>query len=260
MRHAQRGCFTHGGLACRETSYGYAHGCQPHSATGRRRVMSVRIIVGDDSYLAREAVAGVLDRTEGVELVAACGDLDSLTAAIGEQHPDVVITDIRMPPTNTDEGIRLAAALRTSEPDVGVIVLSQHNEPALAAALFENGSERRGYLLKERVKDAGELVRAVQSVADGGSVVDPAVVDKLLQASRARERSQLANLTPRELQILALIAEGKSNSAIADALVLTKRAVERHINGIFMKLDLGDPEQVSRRVRAALIYLAGESG
>jgi DNA-binding NarL/FixJ family response regulator len=218
--------------------------------------MTIRLILGEDSYLAREGIERVLDRADDIDLVAAYGDFDALTSAIDDEEPDVVVTDIRMPPTNTDEGIRLANHLRASHPRIGVVVLSQHIEPGYAVALFEDGSDRRAYLLKERVKDAGELTRAVRSVADGGSVVDPAVVDVLLSSRRKREESQLAMLTPRELEILGLIAEGRSNAAIADALVVTKRAVERHINGIFLKLDLGDPEDVSRRVKAALLYLA----
>ena len=222
--------------------------------------MTLRVVLGEDSYLASEGVARALERVDGVELVATRGDLDSLRAAIEEEQPDVVLTDIRMPPTNTDEGIRLATELRSSEPDIGVVVLSQHNEPGYATALFETGSTRRAYLLKERVKDAGELGRALRSVAEGGSVVDAAVVETLLKAYRSRDGSQLSALTPRELEILGLIAEGRSNAAIADALVLTKRAVERHINGIFMKLDLGENQDVSRRVKAALIYLADSTG
>ena len=218
--------------------------------------MTIRLILGEDSYLAREGIERVLDRADDIDLVAAYGDFDALTSAIDDEEPDVVVTDIRMPPTNTDEGIRLANHLRASHPRIGVVVLSQHIEPGYAVALFEDGSDRRAYLLKERVKDAGELTRAVRSVAEGGSVVDPAVVDVLLSSRRKREESQLAMLTPRELEILGLIAEGRSNAAIADALVVTKRAVERHINGIFLKLDLGDPEDVSRRVKAALLYLA----
>ena len=167
-----------------------------------------------------------------------------------------MLTDIRMPPTNSDEGIRLANTLRLTDPDIGVVVLSQHAEPAYATALLEGGSERRAYLLKERVKNAGELARALREVAEGGSMIDPTVVDSLLTSRRQREGSQLNVLTPRELEILGLIAEGRSNAAIAETLVLTKRAVERHINGIFMKLDLGDAEDVSRRVRAALLFLA----
>jgi DNA-binding NarL/FixJ family response regulator len=218
--------------------------------------VTLRVVLGEDSYLASEGIARALERADGIELVATRGDLESLRAAIDEEHPDVVLTDIRMPPTNTDEGIRLASELRSSNPDTGVVVLSQHNEPGYATALFETGSARRAYLLKERVKDAGELGRALRSVAAGGSVVDAAVVETLLEAYRSRDGSQLGALTPRELEILGLIAEGRSNTAIAEALVLTKRAVERHINGIFMKLDLGENRDVSRRVKAALIYLA----
>jgi DNA-binding NarL/FixJ family response regulator len=202
----------------------------------------------------------VLDRTDDIELVGVQGDLDALTAAIDEERPDVVLTDIRMPPTNTDEGIRLATALRSTHPDIGVVVLSQHVHPGYATALFEDGSDRRAYLLKERVKDQGELGRAVRCVAEGGSVIDPLVVENLLNARRVRERSQLDALTPRELEILGLIAEGRSNHAIAESLFVTKRAVERHINQIFMKLDLGESEDVSRRVKAVLLYLAGQDG
>ncbi|TML74241.1 MAG: response regulator transcription factor [Actinobacteria bacterium] len=218
--------------------------------------MTIRVIVGEDSYLASEGIAHVLARADDIELVATHTDLETLTAAIAEEHPDVVLTDIRMPPTNSDEGIRLANTLRLTDPDIGVVVLSQHAEPAYATALLEGGSERRAYLLKERVKNAGELARALREVAEGGSMIDPTVVDSLLSSRRQREGSQLNVLTPRELEILGLIAEGRSNAAIAETLVLTKRAVERHINGIFMKLDLGDAEDVSRRVRAALLFLA----
>jgi DNA-binding NarL/FixJ family response regulator len=222
--------------------------------------VTIRLILGEDSYLAREGIERVLDRADDVELVGAYGDLDALITAVDEQQPDVVVTDIRMPPTGTDEGIRLANALRSSHPAIGVVVLSQHIEPAYATALFAEGSNGRAYLLKERVKDPGELGRAVHSVAEGGSVVDPSVVDVLLNAQRRRERSRLDELTPRELEILGLIAEGRSNAAIADTLVVTKRAVERHINGIFLKLDLGDTEDVSRRVKATLLYLTENAG
>jgi len=221
--------------------------------------MTIRVVLGEDNYLAREGIARALGRIAGVELVATCEDLGSLREAIDAERPDVVVTDIRMPPTNTDEGIRLANELRATEPGIGVVVLSQHSDPAYATALFENGSERRAYLIKERVRDAAELGRALRSVAEGGSVVDPVVVETLLQSTRARERSQLDELTPRELEILALIAEGRSNAAIAETLFLTKRAVERHINGIFTKLDLGDSESISRRVKATLVYLTAEA-
>jgi DNA-binding NarL/FixJ family response regulator len=210
-------------------------------------------VLGEDSFLAREAVTAVFGRTPEVEVVAAAGDLDALRAAIESTEPDVVVTDIRMPPTHTDEGIRLAREVRSTHPELGVVVLSQFAEPAYATLLFEHGSARRAYLLKERVRDREELVRTVTTVAAGGSVVDPLVVEHLLARSH---ESPLDELTPREREVLALIAQGKSNTTIADTLVVTKRAVERHVNGIFAKLELGDGEDVSRRVRAALLYLA----
>ena len=219
------------------------------------RVMTIRLVLGEDSYLAREGIIRALEGIEDVDLVATCGDLDELREAVDEVSPDVVLTDIRMPPTNTDEGIRLAGELRSSHPEIGVVVLSQHAEPLYATALFERGSDRRAYLLKERLRDRGELSRALQEVASGGSVVDSRIVDELLSAQRHRADSRLDQLTPREVEILGMIAEGKSNSAIAESLVITKRAVERHINSIFWKLDLGNSEDVSRRVKAVLVYL-----
>jgi DNA-binding NarL/FixJ family response regulator len=222
--------------------------------------MALRVILGEDSYLATEGIARVLERAGDFDLVATHGDLDTLSESIAEERPDVVLTDIRMPPTNTDEGIRLANELRQSHPEIGVVVLSQHAEPSYATALLEGGSQGRAYLLKEHLKDAPELGRAVNAVAAGESVIDPLVVETLLASGRAAEPSRLDELTPRELETLALIAEGRSNAAIAKELVLTKRAVERHINGIFMKLDLGNPHDTNRRVRAALLYLAGQRG
>jgi DNA-binding NarL/FixJ family response regulator len=221
--------------------------------------MSIRVVLGEDSFLAREAVGSVLETADGVELVAAAGDLESLRALIEAERPDVVVTDIRMPPDNADEGIRLAAELRSTHPEIGVVVLSQHAEPTYAMLLFEEGSERRAYLLKQSLKDQAELTRALKTVAEGGSVVDPIVVEQLVEARRSQEDSRLDGLTRRELEILGMIAEGRSNAAIAESLVVTKRAVERHINSIFMKLDLREAEDVSRRVKAALMYLAGET-
>ena len=217
--------------------------------------MAIRVVLAEDSYLAREGIVRVLETLRDVELVAICSDLDELRNAVGETRPDVVLTDIRMPPTLTDEGIRFAAELHDSHPEVGVVVLSQHAEPVYATALFERGSDRRAYLLKERVRDGAELRRALEEVAKGGSIVDPRVVDELLTAQRQRDNSPLDQLTPRELEILAKIAEGRSNTAIAEALVITKRAVERHINSIFWKLNLGESEDVSRRVKAVLLFL-----
>lgn len=212
-------------------------------------------MLGEDSFIAREGIVRALGGIQDVDLVATCGDLDELRAAIVETNPDLVLTDIRMPPTNTDEGIRLAVELRSSHPQIGVVVLSQHAEPLYATALFSQGSDRRAYLLKDRLKDRDELGRALREVAEGGSVVDPRVVEELLAHQRRRESSRLDELTARELEILGLIAEGKTNSAIADKLVITKRAVERHINTIFLKLNLRDEEDVSRRVKAVLLYL-----
>ena len=222
--------------------------------------MTIRVVLGEDSYLAREGIRSVLEEEEELELVATCDDLDTLRAAVDETSPDVVLTDIRMPPTNTDEGIRLAQELRATHPDVGVVILSQHAEPLYATKLLEGGSDRRAYLLKDRVSDRSELSRALRHVADGGSVIDSRIVETLLIVQRRRENSRLDTLTTREQEILALIAEGWSNEAIAARLVITKRAVERHINSIFWKLDLGDSRDVSRRVRATLLYLAGQVG
>ncbi len=219
--------------------------------------MPIRVVLAEDSFIAREGIVRALEGIEEVELVATCGDLDELRAAIDETDPDLVLTDIRMPPTNTDEGIRLAGELRDSHPKIGVVVLSQHAEPLYATALFDHGSDGRAYLLKERLKDREELGRALHEVAAGGSVVDSRIVEELLALQRRREDTRLDQLTPRELEILGMIAEGKSNTAIAEALVITKRAVERHINAIFWKLDLGDTEDVSRRVKAVLLYLRG---
>ena len=222
--------------------------------------MSLRVAVGEDSYIAREGISRALEADDDIEIVAACADYDTLRAAVGETEPDVVLTDIRMPPTHTDEGIRLAEELRETHPGVGVVILSQYAEPLYATKLLEHGSDRRAYLLKERVQDRGELSRALHEVAAGRSVVDARIVEVLLHVQRTREESGLDTLTTREQEILALIAEGWSNEAIASRLVITKRAVERHINAIFWKLELGDSEDVSRRVKAALLYLAGQDG
>lgn len=218
----------------------------------------IRVVLAEDSFLAREGVTHVLESIEDVELVAACGDLDELRATVDEARPDVVLTDIRMPPTNTDEGIRFAGELRHSQPEVGVVVLSQHAEPAYALSLFEDGSSQRAYLLKERVKDRGELERALREVADGRSLVDPRIVDRLVSARL--DDPGIEKLTAREREILALIAEGRSNASIAESLDVSRRAVERHINGIFVKLDLQEDGDVNRRVKATLRYLAGETG
>ena len=230
---------------------------KPH---GSFEGLPIRVVLGEDSFLAREAIAGVLERAEGIELVADCSDLESLRAAIERERPDVVVVDIRMPPDHSDEGIRLAADLRSEHPEIGVVVLSQYSKPIYASLLFEEGSRRRTYLLKESLRDQGELSRALQTVAEGGSVVDPLVVERLVEASRRREDARLDTLTPREFEILGLIAQGRQgDTAIAEELFVTKRAVERHINSIFAKLDLREADDVSRRVKAALLYLSGNA-
>jgi DNA-binding NarL/FixJ family response regulator len=221
--------------------------------------MTIRVVVGEDSLLAREGIVRALEGDGDIEVVEACADLESLREAIDRIRPDVVLTDIRMPPSNTDEGIRLAGELRRTHPEIGVVVLSQHAAPRYALALFEDGSEGRAYLVKERLKDRGELGEAVREIAAGRSLVDMQVVSELLGTRRKRGDTELDKLTPRESEILAMIAEGRSNSAIAAELLITKRGVERHISAIFSKLELGESEDVSRRVKAALVYLSGQS-
>ena len=217
---------------------------------------AIRVAVADDSYLVREALTHVLDAAVGVEVIAACDDLESLQQVIETDQPDVVVTDIRMPPSDTDEGLRIAADLRQSHPGMGVVVLSQYSDPQYGLALLDSGSDGRAYLLKERIRHRGQLVSAIETVAEGGSMIDAKVVEGLIDSRRRAERSPLTDLTHRELEILAYVARGHSNQAIADELVLTKRAVEKHINAIFLKLNLTEAQDVSRRVKAALIYLA----
>jgi DNA-binding NarL/FixJ family response regulator len=215
----------------------------------------IRVVLAEDNYLVREGVARLLEREPEVEVVATCGDYDGLLAAVEEHGPDVVLTDIRMPPTGTDEGVRAATEIRRSHPDTGVVVLSQYAEPAYALGFLEHGSERRAYLLKERVSDLDQLRRAIVAVHEGGSVIDPKVVDALV-ASRSRgAESPVARLTPREREVLAEMAQGKNNAGIASALVLTERAVEKHINSMFSKLGLTEEPDVHRRVKAVLLYL-----
>ena len=222
------------------------------------RAVAIRVALAEDSLIVREGIQQLLVSAPDVEVVASCGDLQSLIEAVEADPPDVVLTDIRMPPSGTDEGIRLAARLRESAPQIGVVVLSQYAEPGYALALLEDGSGRRAYLLKERVHDRAQLVSTIRTVAEGGSVIDPKIVEVLVAAKARAERSPLGELTPREHEVLAEIAQGKSNAAIAGSLVLTKRAVEKHINSIFMKLGLSDEEDVAKRVKATLMFLAGE--
>jgi len=220
----------------------------------------IRVVLAEDDYLVREGVARLLGTQAALDVVATCEDYDSLLAAVEAERPDVVLTDIRMPPTGTDEGIRAAEHIRRSYPGTGVVVLSQYVEPEYALGFLEGGSERRAYLLKERVSDLQQLQRAIVSVHEGGSVIDPKVVDALI-ASRARSNeSPLARLTPREREVLAEMAQGKNNAGIGATLVLSERAVEKHINSMFSKLGLTEEPDVHRRVKAVLLYLGDRGG
>jgi len=216
----------------------------------------LRVVMAEDSYLVREGIRRLLETDPEVELVATCGDLDTLLRIVDQQSPAVVVTDIRMPPTNTDEGIRAAARLRESHPEVGVVVLSQHDEPEYALKLLDKGSRRRAYLLKDSLNDPTHLVEAVRQVAAGGSVVDPKVVETLVRARSRQMDSRIAELTDREREVLSKMAQGRNNDAIANQLELSVRMVEKHINSIFSKLGLGEETEVHRRVRAVLIYLS----
>ena len=222
--------------------------------------MAIRVLIAEDSLLVREGIRELLAREPDVEVVAAVGDLPSLERAVAEHEPEVVLTDIRMPPGETDEGIQIATWLRDEHPETGVVVLSQHSDPAYALALLDRGSDRRAFLLKDRLHNRAELLAAIRAVAAGGSMIDPKIVEALVAAQTRADRSPLNELTPREREVLEQIAQGKSNAAIGESLFLTKRAVEKHINSIFMKLGLGDVEDVSKRVKAALILLADGAG
>lgn len=221
--------------------------------------MALRVVLAEDNYLVREGVGKLIDLEDDLEVVAVCADYPSLVKAVDEEVPDVVVTDIRMPPTGTDEGIRAANELRGRYPDMGVVVLSQYSEPAYALQFLESGSKGRAYLLKERISDIGQLASAIREVARGGSVIDPEVVDKLVTARSKGARSPLRALTPREVEVLGEMAQGKNNAAVAASLVLSERAVEKHINSIFFKLGLTEEPDVHRRVKAVLLFLAAQS-
>jgi DNA-binding NarL/FixJ family response regulator len=216
----------------------------------------LHVVLADDSYLVREALRHLLAPAPDIELVAACGGPEELLAAVERESPDVVVSDVRMPPLHEREGIHVAAQLRETHPEIGVVLLSQYEDPTYALELFESGSHGRAYLLKERIGDLSELVDAIHAVADGRSVVDTKIIDGLIAECGRSQPSSLDELTARERDVLGGVAAGRSNTAIAGSLSLTKRAVEKHINSIFMKLGLHESSDVSRRVKAALIYLA----
>jgi DNA-binding NarL/FixJ family response regulator len=218
--------------------------------------VTLRVLVAEDSLLVREGVRQLIDREDDLVVIGECADLPSLRTALESDVPDVLVTDVRMPPDFSDEGVQIAVELRTSHPEVGVVVLSAYVEPAYANELLGGGSSRRAYLLKERVSEPNQLCEAIRTVAGGGSVIDPVVVDALVSASSRRDKSPLAALTPRELEVLDQVAQGKSNAAAGAALFLTERAVEKHINTLFAKLGLAATPDVNRRVTAVLMLLS----
>src|ERR1700758_4268023 len=217
---------------------------------------TIRVALAEDNVLLREGVSRLVSAHPDFELVGTASDLPELLAVIESSEPDVVITDIRMPPTGSDEGIQAAAWLREHRPKVGVVVLSQYTNPGYAVALLEHGSAGRAYLLKERVTSVDELARAIRAVAQGGSVIDPLVVDELVRSRSGQQQPGMSSLTPRESEILAEMAQGKSNAAIAATLSVSERAVEKHTNSIFAKLGLSEEKDVNRRVKAVLLYLS----
>jgi DNA-binding NarL/FixJ family response regulator len=218
--------------------------------------LDIRIVLAEDDYLVREGVRRLLETQPDLEVVAACDDLPSLLQAVERERPDVVVTDIRMPPRHADEGIQAARQLRSAHPAIGLVVLSQFADPHYALALLEDGSERRAYLLKERVDDLEQLTGAIREVARGGSAIDPQVVETLVAAGSRRERSPLEELTPREREVLAEVAQGRTNAAIAAELVIAEQSVEKHIHSIFLKLGLTWQPEVNRRVMAVLMFLS----
>jgi len=217
--------------------------------------MPLRVVFAEDNYLVREGTAALLASSDDVELVGTAEDLDGLLVAVDKEKPDAILTDIRMPPTNTTEGIEAAKRIRAEHPGIGVVVLSQFADEAYAYDLLKDGAAGLGYLLKERVADVGELVRALQEVSRGGSVLDPKVVEALVAAKARMASSPLAQLTDREREVLEQMAQGKNNASIAKALFLTERAVEKHINSLFHKLGLSEETEVHRRVMAVLAFL-----
>ena len=218
--------------------------------------MPIRLVLAEDNYLVREGVRRLLDGEPAVEIVAVCGDLESLLQAVAREAPDVVVTDVRMPPGHSDEGIQAARRLRETNPGLGVVVLSQYANATYALALLDTGSAGRAYILKEHVHDLDQLLAAIRAVAAGGSLIDPKVVEGLVAERTRAKASPLNDLTPREREVLRKMAEGRNNAAIGEDLVVTERSVEKAINSIFMKLGLTWESAVNKRVKAVILYLA----
>ena len=220
--------------------------------------MALRVVFAEDNYLVREGTAALLGSVKDIELVAAVSDLEQLLDAVEKHRPDTVLTDIRMPPTHSTEGIEAAKRIRAEHPEIGVLVLSQYAEEEYAYELLRDGAEGLGYLLKERIGDIEELVKALHDVARGGSVLDPRVVEGLVARKDRESQSALGQLTEREREVLGQMAQGKNNAAIAKTLFLTERAVEKHINSLFHKLGLSEEPEIHRRVMAVLAFLREE--
>ena len=218
--------------------------------------MAIRVVLADDHYLVREGVRRLLETQLDVEVVAVCATRDEVVAAVDAELPDVVVTDIRMPPTGTDEGVQIAEWLRENHPGTGVVVLSQYAQPSYALAMLEHGTAGRGYLLKERVDDVEQLADAIRSVAGGGSTIDPLVVEALIAAQLQKSSSPLDELTPRERDVLREMAQGKNNASIAESLFLTERSVEKVIHAVFVKLGLAWEPSIHKRVKAVIMYLS----
>lgn len=217
--------------------------------------MTLRVVLADDNYIVREGVSALLRDVEEIELVTTVSDSSSLMRAVAEHRPDAVLTDIRMPPTHTTEGIEAAKRIRADYPHIGVVVLSQYADDEYAFELLQNGVAGLGYLLKERVADVDELIRALQEVARGGSALDPKVIDGLLARKSSEVTTPLLGLTDREREVLQQMATGRNNASIARTVFMSERAVEKHIGSIFQKLGLVEEQEVNRRIMAVLTFL-----
>jgi DNA-binding NarL/FixJ family response regulator len=233
-----------------------AHPRRPQGS--RETAASIRVLIAEDSYLVREGVRRIVEAQADMEVTGLCDDLHSLLTAVDMLEPDIVLTDIRMPPDNTDEGIRASTLLRESHPGVAVLILSQHDEPEYALGLLARGASARGYLLKDRLLEPDQLTAAIREVAAGGSVIDEQVVQTLVRARSRPPRSPVAELTRRETEVLSAMAQGRNNEAIASTLHMSVAGVEKHINVIFSKLGLSGEHEIHRRVKAVLMFLADQ--